>query len=52
MQKLQINAQDRMAILSRAGERFEYENMQKQVKKKKEEIDEEERSNYFFLNSI
>ena len=44
MQKLQINVQDRMGILNRAGERFEFENMQKQVKKKKEEIDEEERS--------
>lgn len=46
MHKLQINIQDRMAVLNRAGERFEYENMQKQVKKKKEEIDEEERSNF------
>ena len=44
LQKLQINVQDRMGILNRAGERFEFENMQKQVKKKKEEIDEEERS--------
>ena len=38
-----------MAILNRVGEKFEYENMQKQMKKKKEEIDEEERSKLFFL---
>ena len=38
-----------MAILNRAGERFEYENMQKQVKKKKEEIDEEERGVFKIL---
>lgn len=41
-----------MAILNRVGERFEYENMQKQMKKKKEEIDEEERSYIIFLHKI
>ena len=35
---------DKMSILNRCGERFEYENVQLQAKKKKEEIDEEERS--------
>lgn len=41
--KLQANIQERMHVLNRALERFEYEYMQKQVRKKKEEIDEEER---------
>ena len=35
---------DKMSILNRCGERFEYENIELQAKKKKEEIDEEERS--------
>eukprot|EP01016_Furgasonia_blochmanni_P005765 TRINITY_DN12269_c0_g1_i15.p1 TRINITY_DN12269_c0_g1~~TRINITY_DN12269_c0_g1_i15.p1 ORF type:complete len:755 (+),score=132.50 TRINITY_DN12269_c0_g1_i15:33-2297(+) len=41
--RLQTNITDKMSILNRCGERFEYENMQMQAKKKKEEIDEEER---------
>ena len=35
---------DKMSILNRAGERFEYDLQQTQAKKKKDELDEEERS--------
>ena len=42
--KLQNNIQDRMSVLKRVGERFEYENLERITKKKKEELDEEERS--------
>lgn len=39
-----------MAILSAAGERFEYENIQSQTKKKKEDVEDEERRNFFDIN--
>ena len=45
--KLQTNIRDRMYILNRVGQKFEYENNQKQAKKKKEELDEEERGSFF-----
>lgn len=35
---------DKHEIFTRAGQRFEYENMQKQMKKKRDEIEEEERN--------
>jgi hypothetical protein len=39
-----------MYILNRVGQKFEYENNQKQAKKKKEELDEEERGKYQYLH--
>jgi len=42
--KLMTNVADKHAIFTRAGQRFEYENMQKQMKKKRDDIEEEERN--------
>jgi splicing factor 3A subunit 1 len=40
---LQSNVQNKMSILKRSSERFEWENMERQSRKKKQQIDEEER---------
>ena len=48
MVKLQSSISDKMSILVRAGERFEYENQQQIAKKKREELDEEEKSTVLF----
>jgi splicing factor 3A subunit 1 len=42
--KLMTNVADKHAIFTRAGQRFEYENLQKQMKKKRDEVEEEERN--------
>lgn len=42
--KLMTNVADKHAIFQRCGQRFEYENMQKQMRKKRDEIEEEERN--------
>lgn len=42
--RLMTNVADKHEIFLRAGQRFEYENMQKQMKKKRDEIEEEERT--------
>jgi len=41
--KLQQFANDKMAIINAAGDRFTYESQQTQTKRKKEEVEEEER---------
>ena len=40
---MQSNVQNKMSILKRSSERFEWENMERQSRKKKQQIDEEER---------
>jgi len=42
--RLMTYVADKHEIFTRAGQRFEYENMQKQMKKKRDEIEEEERN--------
>lgn len=41
--QIQENVQNRMSVLKRASERFEWESMERQSRKKKQQIDEEER---------